>query len=228
MTSHSDAALNKTTLLLCRHGQSEWNALRRVQGQSPLAGGLTELGRWEAQQLGVRLQTAGVSTLYTSDLRRACETAEIVGAHLNMQPQTDVRWREIDLGIWQGLTREEIDRGWPSDEIYTLDLPRGEIGETFAALIRRTVAAIHDLHARHPGQTVAVICHGGNVRAALLAAEVSATDGPDPRRLPILNTSVTLLQVDSAGLRAGLIADASHLDGKLPVALSTNEEDDQR
>lgn len=216
-----------TTLLLCRHGQSEWNAQRRVQGQSPLAGGLTELGRWEAYQLGRRLQAHDVAALYTSDLRRAHETAQIVGACLNAQPQIDPRWREIDLGVWQGLTPEEVDRGWPRDEIFTQDLPRGETGETFAALTRRTLAAIHALHARHPGQTAVVICHGGNIRAALLLADMPAGDGPDPRHLPILNTSVTALQVDSAGLRATLIADTSHLDGQLPTVLSTNTEDDQ-
>jgi broad specificity phosphatase PhoE len=200
-----------TTLLLCRHGQSEWNAQGRVQGQSPEAGGLTEQGRWEAWQLGCRLQDAGITAIYASDLLRAWQTAEIVGAAVGLPVQPDPRWREIDLGVWQGLTPEEVDQRWPGEQLRAQDLPRGETGETFAALSARTLAAVEDVHRRHGGQTVAVICHGGNVRAALMATPAAAGDGRDPRRASIPNTSVTIVQVNSAGLQANLIADVSHL-----------------
>jgi broad specificity phosphatase PhoE len=209
MASHTSRA--PTTLLLCRHGQSEWNVLRRIQGQAPEAGGLTELGRWEAQQLGRRLQMAGVAAIYTSDLLRARQTAEIVSAAVGLPVQSDPRWREIDLGVWQGMQPEEVDQRWPMAQIRDLDLPRGETGETFAALSVRTLAAIEDLHARHSGQTVAIICHGGNVRAALLATPAPWNEESDPRRAPIPNTSVTVVQANSAGLQAMMIADASHL-----------------
>ena len=221
-TSHTP-----TTLLLCRHGQSEWNAQGRVQGQAPEAGGLTGQGRWEAQQLGRRLQGMGVTALYASDLLRARETAQIVGAVLGLPLRPDPRWREIDLGVWQGMRPEDVDAQWPTTQIRDLDLPRGEIGETFAALSARTLAAIEDLHARHQGQTVAIICHGGNVRAALLATPAPVDDGPDPRRMPIPNTSVTVVQVNSAGMQATLIADASHLDGSGPEIEETHA-DEQR
>ena len=65
-----------TTLLLCRHGQSEWNVQQRIQGQAPDAGGLTPQGRQQAQLLGRRLQSLGVQALYSSDLLRALETGE--------------------------------------------------------------------------------------------------------------------------------------------------------
>jgi probable phosphoglycerate mutase len=202
-----------TTLLLCRHGQSEWNAQRRIQGQAPEAGGLTEQGRWEAQQLGSRLHALHVDALYASDLLRAWETAQIVGATIGTPVQLDPRWREIDLGAWQGMQPEEVDARWPTDDIREQDLPRGETGETFAALSRRTLAAVDDIHRRHGGQTVAVICHGGNVRAVLMATPAPLEDGTDPRRVRISNTSLTVVQVNSAGLQATLIADDSHLDG---------------
>lgn len=216
-----------TTLLLCRHGQSEWNAQGRVQGQAPEAGGLTDQGRWEAQQLGRRLQTTDIAALYASDLRRAWETAQIVGAAVGLPVQLDPRWREIDLGVWQGLQPEEVDAQWPTAQIREMDLPRGEVGETFAALSRRTLAAIDDLHARHPGETVAVICHGGNVRAALMATAAPNGADPDPRRASIPNTSVSTVQVNSAGLQATLIADASHLEGAAPED-GANNADAQR
>jgi broad specificity phosphatase PhoE len=211
MASHTSRA--PTLLLLCRHGQSEWNVQRRIQGQSLDAGGLTAQGRWEAQQLGRRLQALDIVALYASDLLRSQETAQIVSAALDLPVQFDPRWREIDLGVWQGMTPEEVDQRWPGEEIRALDLPRGEIGETFAALSQRTLAAMVDLAHQHPGETVAAVCHGGNVRAALMATDALAVDGPDPRRAPIPNTSVTVLQVNDAGLQAMLIADVSHLDG---------------
>lgn len=225
MTDYSTAS--STVLLLCRHGQSEWNAQRRIQGQSPEAGGLTQQGRWEAQQLGRRLQALNVTALYASDLLRAQETAQIVSAVLGLAVQPDSRWREIDLGVWQGLTPDEVDQRWPGDEIRALDLPRGEVGETFTALSQRTLAALHDLAARHPGQTIAVVSHGGNVRAALLATDASPTDGPDQRRVPIPNTSVTVLRVNGVGVQATLIADASHLDRGVTDMAATND-DEQR
>lgn len=225
MDNHRPVA--PTVLLLCRHGQSEWNAQRRVQGQAPEAGGLTEQGRWEAQQLGRRLQDMGVTALYASDLLRAWETAQIVGAAVGLPVQRDPRWREIDLGVWQGMHPEEVDARWPTMQIRELDLPRGETGESFAALSARTLAAMEDLHARHVGQTVVVVCHGGNVRAALMATPAPADDGPDPRLMPIPNTSVTVVQVNSAGLRSTLIADASHLDGSAPDTGEAHA-DDQR
>jgi broad specificity phosphatase PhoE len=217
-----------TTLLLCRHGQSEWNQQGLIQGQSPEAGGLTARGRWEAQQLGERLQALGVDALYTSDLLRAQQTAQIVGTALGLPARPDPRWREIDLGVWQGLTTEEVDQRWPpSLQIRELDLPRGEIGETFAAVSQRALAAISDLDTRHRGKTVAVVCHGGNVRAALLASKVTTTNGPDPRHVYIPNTSVTILQVNGAGLQATLFPDASHVDGHAPEMRMVNA-DEQR
>jgi 2,3-bisphosphoglycerate-dependent phosphoglycerate mutase len=225
MSSHTSRP--PTTLLLCRHGQSEWNVQRRIQGQAPEAGGLTEQGRWEAHQLGRRLQALNVDALYASDLLRAWQTAEIVSAAVGLPVQPDPRWREIDLGVWQGMQPEEVDARWSTDEIREQDLPRGETGETFAALTRRTLAAIDDLHARHGGQTIAVVCHGGNVRAALMATTAPTGDGTDPRRAPIPNTSVTIMQVNSAGPIAALIADASHLDSATPDPGETNA-DEQR
>jgi broad specificity phosphatase PhoE len=223
MSSHTSHA--PTTLFLCRHGQSEWNAQRRIQGQSPLAGGLTEQGRWEAQQLASRLQAAGVAAVYASDLLRAWQTAEIVGAAVGLPVQPDPRWREIDLGVWQGLQPEEVDARWPTMEIRERDLPRGEIGETFAALSQRTLAAMYELANEHPGEIVAAVCHGGNVRAALMATDAPAVDGLDPRRAPIPNTSVTVLQVNDAGLQAMLIADVSHLDGAAPETGEANDDE---
>ena len=203
-----------TTFILCRHGQSEWNAQQRIQGQSPAAGGLTAQGRAEAEHLGRRLHTLGAEVLISSDLLRARQTAEIAGLPLGLTPQLDPRWREIDLGRWQGHTVAEVEFGWPdAPRVRELDLPRGEIGETGVQLYARTVAALDDLHRAHAGRTIAVVCHGGNVRTALmLTPRLVGDDLPDPRRMSIPNASVTILRRDESGLHAELIADVAHLD----------------
>jgi broad specificity phosphatase PhoE len=84
------------------------------------------------------------------------------------------------LGRLAGADPEEVDQRWPpSLQIRELDLPRGEIGETFAAVERSAPWPLSsDLDTRHRGKTVAVVCHGGNVRAALLASKVTTTERP--------------------------------------------------
>lgn len=204
-----------TTLLLCRHGESEWNVQRRVQGQAPEAGGLTAEGRRQAEQLARRLRNLGVDVLYTSDLRRSVETAEIVGAALGLAPVADPLWREFHMGLWQGLTVEEVRSRWPVQQIRELDLPRGDTGETWAAFTERVRQAVDALVVRHPGQTVAVVTHGGNVRAGLLVAGWSAhaIDGPIP------NASLTAIHFLDGRAWASLVADAAHLnDGHLTAA----------
>lgn len=216
MEIHSEEFGQLTILILCRHGESQWNVERRVQGQSLVAPGLTAHGRWQAQRLAERLRQMDIDALYSSDLRRALETAQIVGAALGLEPVEDSRWRERDMGRWQGLTRSEIAARWP-EEIAALqrgeDIRRGG-GETYVELQARTLAALKDLLLRHPGQKVAVICHGGNIRACLLANRLDQAEGGDGLRwAPIPNASVTILQAHADQLRAVVIADASHLDG---------------
>ncbi|MCS6845219.1 MAG: histidine phosphatase family protein [Caldilineales bacterium] len=206
--------MRPTTLLLCRHGESEWNAQHRVQGQAPEAGGLTAEGRRQAALLARRLRDFHIDALYTSDLRRSMETAEIVAATLGLTPVADPLWREFDMGRWQGLTVEEVRSRWPVQQIREMDLPRGDTGETWAGFIERVRRAVDALVARHPGQTVAVVTHGGNVRASLLLTQHQ--DDPSARyNQPIPNTSITAIHLTDGRAWSSLVADAAHLDGHL-------------
>jgi broad specificity phosphatase PhoE len=155
---------------LLRHGQSEWNADGRWQGHGDPP--LTELGAAQAREASARLAAARIERIVTSDLRRALETAAIVGALLGLATEVDASWRERDIGGWTGFTREQIAARWPEDyaRFRSHDAharPGG--GESDAMLRERAHAALASLRARYAGLRVLVVTHRGIAR--MLAPE---------------------------------------------------------
>lgn len=156
------------TLLLVRHGETDWNAARRWQGHADRP--LTERGREQARQLAAELED--VAAVYASDLSRARETAEIVGGALGLPVTTRRDLREVDVGPFEGLTREEVDRQFP--DAARLAEERGwgwEGGETPGHMAERVFAALREIADAHAGERVLVVLHGGNIRAVLAAAD---------------------------------------------------------
>lgn len=202
-----------TTVILCRHGESEWNVARRIQGQSPDAGGLTPTGRAQARLLRRRLKSMDVDVLISSDLRRALETALIARVDPSLEPVLDPRWREADLGTWQGLHRDEARQRWPEEWEMARreDVARGG-GETFLQVQARVLAALGDLLAMHAGKTVAVITHGGPIHACL-GAVLNHSFPEVYERLPTnRNTSVTILRFEGGEIEPLALMDSSHLE----------------
>ena len=133
-------------LYILRHGETEWNAARRVQGQQDSA--LTGLGRRQAARQGEILAAAGVLDLpvFVSPQGRARATAEIALA--GRTPRVDPRLREISLGVWDGLTRDQIDAGWPSardPEDWFLWYDTAPDGEGFPSVAARARAFLDAL-----------------------------------------------------------------------------------
>jgi probable phosphoglycerate mutase len=190
-------------LLLIRHGQSTYNAQARLQGQADPP--LSDAGRREAEQLARALPAFAPERVVTSDLRRASETAALLG-YPGARP--DARWREIDVGEWAGRPLAEFPSGtepaWRGGPLS----PPG--GETWDDLVARVGGAVDELVAA--GGTWVVVCHGGVVRAAL-----SHVTGADPRRIAgPANASVTVIRpgapprLEAYGWTAdGLFASAS-------------------
>src|SRR5919112_3137972 len=100
-----------TTLLLARHGETDWNRAGRWQGQT--GPGLNDLGRRQAAALAERLSSFSVDALASSDLARAMETASIVGGRLGLHAEPEPGLREVDVGSWAGMTRDEVARDDP-------------------------------------------------------------------------------------------------------------------
>jgi probable phosphoglycerate mutase len=148
-----------TDLLVVRHGQSEWNAIGRWQGHADPS--LSELGRRQAFVAAASI--GAVDGIVSSDLLRAAETAAIIAEQLGVGPVVvDERLRERDAGEWTGLTRAEIDRGWPG----WIDSARQPEGyEGFEDVLARVTDALDAIHDASPGGSLLVVTHGGVIRS---------------------------------------------------------------
>ena len=145
-----------TTLLLVRHGETDWNAEGRLQGHTDRP--LSDYGRRQARRLGEELEGEGLEAIYSSDLARAHETAEIVGERLGRPVALDPDLREKDWGTWEGLNAVERDR---------VEF----VGESTEAHQERMLQALRRIAERHPGDgRVLVVTHGGSMRRVQTAA----------------------------------------------------------
>jgi len=158
-----------TTVLIARHGQSTWNAEHRWQGHADPP--LSDEGRRQAAALAELVASRGVVAVYSSDLARARETAEIAARAIGLRLVTDPTLREINVGEWQGLTTEEIEERFP--DAWARHSAGGDgwlQGETHAAMSARIVAAVTRITNAHPGETILCVIHGGVIRALLAHA----------------------------------------------------------
>lgn len=159
-----------TTVLLLRHGETDWNTERRIQGWGPVP--LNRQGREQAERAGEHIAGAySADRLITSDLRRTHETAEVVGAHLNLEPEPDRAWRERDFGVYQGLRYEDaFDRHPEFDAtrgIVALDATP-ERGESLRGMADRVREGWEELvRTAAPDDTVLVVTHGGPIYVVL-------------------------------------------------------------
>ncbi|MCL2523006.1 MAG: histidine phosphatase family protein [Betaproteobacteria bacterium] len=152
----------ETRLCLLRHGETEWNVARRIQGQVDVD--LSAVGWRQAEAAGRWLADAGITALYSSDLRRAWRTAEAIGRALNLVPRAEPALRERRYGVFEGLTQEEAKRDLPA--VYAAFAGRDPdydfvSGESLKTLFARVTEAVRRIAAEHPGERVALVTHGG-------------------------------------------------------------------
>jgi probable phosphoglycerate mutase len=175
-------------ILLVRHGQSEWNADGRWQGQADPP--LSELG--EEQAVAAARALGMVDAIYASDLVRAHHTAELVAAQIGSDVVVAPNLRERNAGEWEGRTRAEIDAGWPG---YLESGKRPAGYEPDDSVLERVLTALEAIAGAHEGD-VLVVTHGGVVRV------VERHLGGDAEGL-IPNLGGLWLEHDGAGLRLG-------------------------
>jgi broad specificity phosphatase PhoE len=157
------------TLLIVRHGETEWNAAGRIQGHTDI--GLSDRGAEQARSLGQRLAGLSIDAAYSSDLKRTSETAKLALGDRNITLNETPKLREYHKGAFEGLTLPEIQAQFPGEYPKYLEknldyAPEG--GESTRVVSARMAEIIGEIKANHLDETVLVVSHGGVLRAAMV------------------------------------------------------------
>ena len=202
-----------TRIIAIRHGETAWNVDTRIQGQLDIA--LNAAGRWQASRMSEALKDEPITAIYASGLTRAWETAAYLGRALELEVTREDALRERGFGEFEGKTFAEIAEQLPDQSLLwrTRDphfAPTG--GESLSALRDRVVNAVHHLAARHPGELIALVAHGGVMDVLYRAAtrlEIQA-----PRTWTLSNAAINRLLWTPEGLSLVGWADTQHLDSE--------------
>ena len=197
-----------------RHGQSTWNQQHRIQGQ--LDPPLSDEGRQQAALLGARLGGRRFAGFYASDLKRAFETAEVIGASLGLAPEPNQSLREIFLGAWEGLRTEEIADRFPEAWACWVEEPDWDCvpeGEGATAFDARVGSALEEMLTRHPHGDVLVVTHGGVIQVALHRMVGRPSRGLFPFK--IQNASISVIEKRDGRMVIGGVNDVGHLEPTL-------------
>lgn len=211
-----------TRILAIRHGETAWNRDTRIQGHIDIP--LNARGQWQARRAAEALRNEAITAVYSSDLARAHATAlAIAGAHA-LPVQTHAGLRERHFGRFEGQTWADIETGWPDEALaWRKRVPdfAPEGGESLLQLRERIATTVHTLAARHPGEQVVMVAHGGVLDVLYRLA--TGQDIQAPRTWTLDNAAINRLLWTPEGL--GLVgwADIGHLqdDADAPLDEST-------
>jgi broad specificity phosphatase PhoE len=198
--------------LLVRHGQSTWNREHRIQGQ--LDPPLSKEGRAQAMRVGRRLGSRRFAGFYSSDLKRAFETAEVISEAVGMTPSPAEGLREIYLGEWEGLNTDELATRFPEAWAMWTEEPSWDVvpgGEGAAPFEARVNAQIDSILARHEHGDVLVVTHGGVIQVALHRVVGRPNHGLFPFRIE--NASISTIEKRNGRFVVSGVNDTSHLEG---------------
>jgi probable phosphoglycerate mutase len=201
-------------LLLVRHGQSTWNSEHRIQGQ--LDPPLSDEGRRQAERVGWRIAGRRLAGLYSSDLKRAFETAQAIEAATGLRAEPMAGLREIFLGEWEGLRTDDLAQRFPEAWASWTDEPDWDLvpgGEGAALFETRVAAALDEILGRHAQGDVVVVTHGGVIQIALHRVIGRPSRGLFPFK--IQNASISVIERRDGRMVIGGVNDTSHLDPAL-------------
>lgn len=207
--------MDATRILAIRHGETAWNVDTRIQGHIdiPLNDTGLQQARWLAEALAERDQ---VNAVYASDLLRAHVTAQTIAQAVGLAVTTHPGLRERHFGDFQGRTFVEIEAELPDHAHHwrkrTPDWAPPGAGESLIALRERVLATVDELAARHLGEQIVLVAHGGVLDALYRAA--TRLDVQAPRTWQLPNTAVNRLLWTPEGLSLVGWADTTHLDGR--------------
>jgi probable phosphoglycerate mutase len=201
----------RTQIIIVRHGQTQWN-IRKIR-QGHLDSELTDKGVAQARALGQRIARENFTALYSSDLGRALHTARMIAAVTGHEIVTDERLRERHLGVFQGLSGDEIKDKHPEE--YRMHRTLGPEyvipgGESVRQQVARNVDCLDEIALKHPGEKVVVVTHGGVVSGLFRHALDIPLDAP--RRFEFVNAGLNVFAYEDGHWILRTWGDVSHLD----------------
>jgi probable phosphoglycerate mutase len=204
--------MEPTRIIAIRHGETSWNADARIQGQLDI--GLNETGRWQARRVGKALAEEPITAVYSSDLERAQATAQPISDVKGVPVIPHEGLRERSFGMFEGKTFDEIHQTWPEHaqnwrkRIPEWQPPDG--GESLLQLRERVTRTLEQLAARHPGEQIVVVAHGGVLDALYRVATGQEVNSPRTWELP--NGAINRLLWTPQGFTLVGWSDTQHLD----------------
>lgn len=200
-----------TQIILIRHGETDWNVEGRIQGHLPIP--LNERGQAQADTVAARLKAVPFSALYSSDLLRACQTAEAIARTSGNEVTCDERLREWDLGVLSGLMRSLAEDLHPEafgiyrNRIIDEPVPGGE---SVRQRYERVTGAVQEIASAHPEETVVVVSHGGPLGDCYRRASGAPLDSGIS--VDLFNASINVIRIDSNGWEVESWGDIDHLE----------------
>jgi probable phosphoglycerate mutase len=202
--------MKKTEIILIRHGETEWNSQKRMQGHSN--SDLSSVGQAQIQALGQWMKNVPFDLIYSSDSPRAKQTAESITQFSGHELQFDQRLREKNLGVFEGLTSEEARERHP--EVFHLFKTAGskyviDEGESTQQLQDRALEIVNEIRIKHPEERVLLVTHGGFIRVVMKHSLGLSLE--TPTRFLIRNTGVFRLEWEDKWL-VSQMGGVSHLE----------------
>ena len=199
-------------LIIVRHGQTEWNRVERFRGRADIE--LDEFGKKQAEAAAKRIGEWPISAIYSSPLKRALTTAEIMAGPLGLEVQPMSGIIDIDYGEWQGLSTEDVvdrDGHLYSQWIESPDKVKFPGGESFAEVRKRAASAVEELIKRHEKETVALVSH--KVICQVLILSLLGLDSSCFWQITQDVCAMNLFEVRGGIPSALFINDTCHLEG---------------
>lgn len=203
-----------TELLLIRHGETDWNTERRLQGHTDIP--LNNEGVRQARALGLALRRESLDAIVSSDLQRAMQTAQAIADVRDMPIQVDTGLRERCYGAFEGLRHVDISERYPEDYLawqsreWDARFPQGlRTAETLREFTERAVGSLTRLVKSRQARRIAVVTHGGVLECIYRAAKGIASSAP--RDFEIRNASINRLTWSGAAFQVVQWSDVAHL-----------------
>jgi len=216
-----------TEILLIRHGETAWNAERRLQGHLDIA--LNAAGLQQARLLGLALKNEKLDAIIASDLQRAKQTADSIAGWHNQPVKQDTQLRERCFGGFQGLLYSELETRYPvefaawqmrdPDAQFPADASADQ-GESLRTFHQRCISIIRYYAQQYAGKTIALVAHGGVLESAYREAKQLPLN--TRREVGILNASINRFTVSADQFRLNLWGDIAHLSTNLDANLDAS------